>query len=85
MANTRPWARRMAITTAPTSSIATPETAALAGTLSAAEIHALKRGGHDARKLYAAFAAARAHRGRPTVILAKTKKATAWGLPANRA
>ena len=56
-----------------------PETAALAGTLSAAEIHALKRGGHDVRKLYAAFAAARAHRGRPTVILAKTKKGYGMG------
>ncbi len=56
-----------------------PETAALAGTLSAAEINALKRGGHDARKLFAAFAAARAHRGRPTVILAKTKKGYGMG------
>ena len=56
-----------------------PETAALAGTLSAAEINALKRGGHDARKLYAAFAAARAHKGRPTVILAKTKKGYGMG------
>ncbi len=56
-----------------------PETAALAGTLSAAEIDALKRGGHDARKLYAAFASARAHRGRPTVILAKTKKGYGMG------
>ena len=44
-----------------------------------AEINALKRGGHDFRKLYAAFAAARAHRGRPTVILAKTKKGYGMG------
>ena len=56
-----------------------PETAALAGTLSDKEINALKRGGHDARKLYAAFAAARAHKGRPTVILAKTKKGYGMG------
>ncbi|MDD0973084.1 alpha-ketoglutarate dehydrogenase [Pseudomonas fontis] len=42
--------------------------------MSSAEINALKRGGHDFRKLYAAFAAARACKGRPTVILAKTKK-----------
>jgi pyruvate dehydrogenase E1 component len=44
-----------------------------------AEINALKRGGHDFRKLYAAFAAAKAHKGRPTVILAKTKKGYGMG------
>nr|WP_220475390.1 alpha-ketoglutarate dehydrogenase [Paracoccus onubensis] len=44
-----------------------------------AEIHALKRGGHDFRKLHAAFAAAKAHKGRPTVILAKTKKGYGMG------
>ncbi len=42
--------------------------------MSSEEINALKRGGHDFRKLYAAFAAARACKGRPSVILAKTKK-----------
>jgi pyruvate dehydrogenase E1 component len=51
-----------------------PELRALAASMSAGEIDGLKRGGHDFRKLYAAFAAARAHRGQPTVILAKTKK-----------
>ena len=56
-----------------------PDTAALAETMSDAEINALKRGGHDFRKLYAAFAAARAHKGRPTVILAKTKKGYGMG------
>ncbi len=56
-----------------------PETAALANTMSAEEIHALKRGGHDFRKLYAAFAATKAHKGRPTVILAKTKKGYGMG------
>ena len=50
-----------------------------------AEINALKRGGHDFRKLYAAFSAARAHKGRPTVILAKTKRDSAWARPASRA
>ena len=44
-----------------------------------AEIDALKRGGHDFRKLYAAFAAAKAHAGQPTVILAKTKKGYGMG------
>jgi pyruvate dehydrogenase E1 component len=51
-----------------------PELRALIAHMSHQEIDALKRGGHDVRKLYAAFAAARAHRGQPTVILAKTKK-----------
>ena len=56
-----------------------PQSAALAQTMSDAEINALKRGGHDFRKLYAAFAAAKAHKGRPTVILAKTKKGYGMG------
>lgn len=42
--------------------------------MSEAEIDGLRRGGHDFRKLYAAFAAAKSHAGKPTVILAKTKK-----------
>jgi len=56
-----------------------PELRALVAHMSLAEIDALKRGGHDFRKLYAAFAAARAHRDRPTVILAKTKKGYGMG------
>jgi len=51
-----------------------PELRALAASMTPEEIDALRRGGHDFRKLYAAFAAAKAHVGRPTVILAKTKK-----------
>jgi pyruvate dehydrogenase E1 component len=47
--------------------------------LSPDDIDALKRGGHDLRKLYAAFTAARAHRDQPTVILAKTKKGYGMG------
>jgi pyruvate dehydrogenase E1 component len=43
------------------------------------EIDALKRGGHDIRKLYAAYAAAQAHPLQPTVILAKTKKGYGMG------
>jgi pyruvate dehydrogenase E1 component len=42
------------------------------------QIKRLRRGGHDYRKLYAAYAAAVAHKGQPTVILAKTVKG--WGL-----
>jgi len=58
---------------------ADPASAALVRHMSDAEIHALKRGGHDLRKLYAAFAAAKAHKGQPTVILAKTKKGYGMG------
>lgn len=56
-----------------------PELAALVSHMSDAEIDALKRGGHDFRKLFAAFAAAKAHKGAPTVILAKTKKGFGMG------
>ncbi len=56
-----------------------PQLRALVAHMSSAEIDALRRGGHDMRKLYAAFAAARAHRGQPTVILAKTKKGYGMG------
>ncbi len=58
---------------------ADPATAALVQHMSDAEIHALKRGGHDLKKLYAAFAAAKAHKGQPTVILTKTKKGYGMG------
>ncbi|MEI2416603.1 alpha-ketoglutarate dehydrogenase [Orrella sp. JC864] len=43
------------------------------------EINALKRGGHDLRKLHAALRAACEHKGQPTVILAKTKKGYGMG------
>ena len=56
-----------------------PELRQLVAHMSAEEIDALKRGGHDFRKLYAAFASARTHRGQPTVILAKTKKGYGMG------
>jgi len=39
----------------------------------------LKRGGHDYRKVYAAYRAATAHHGQPTVILAKTIKGYSLG------
>jgi pyruvate dehydrogenase E1 component len=55
------------------------ELRALVAHMSHREIDDLKRGGHDFRKLYAAFAAARTHRDRPTVILAKTKKGYGMG------
>ncbi|MEV4412356.1 pyruvate dehydrogenase (acetyl-transferring), homodimeric type [Catellatospora sp. NPDC049609] len=43
------------------------------------EIWGLKRGGHDYRKLYAAYKAATEHTGQPTVILAKTIKGWTLG------
>lgn len=58
---------------------ATPETATLVQHMTDDEIHALRRGGHDIKKLYAAFAAAKAHEGQPTVILTKTKKGFGMG------
>jgi pyruvate dehydrogenase E1 component len=56
-----------------------PEISSLVSHMSDAEVDALKRGGHDFRKLYAALAAARDHRGRPSVVLAKTKKGYGMG------
>ncbi len=43
------------------------------------EIWLLNRGGHDQQKVYAAYHAAAAHRGQPTVILAKTIKGYGMG------
>ncbi len=43
------------------------------------ELWNLKRGGHDYRKVYAAFKAASEHKGQPTVILAKTVKGYGLG------
>ncbi|MFD2673987.1 pyruvate dehydrogenase (acetyl-transferring), homodimeric type [Gulosibacter bifidus] len=43
------------------------------------QIWALKRGGHDYRKLYAAYKAAMEHKGQPTVILAHTIKGYGLG------
>lgn len=56
-----------------------PELKALAAGMSSADIDALRRGGHDFRKLHAAFRAAQEHTGAPTVILAKTKKGFGMG------
>ncbi|MFY9712735.1 MAG: pyruvate dehydrogenase (acetyl-transferring), homodimeric type [Microbacterium sp.] len=43
------------------------------------QIWQLKRGGHDYRKVYAAYKAAVEHKGQPTVILAKTVKGYGLG------
>ena len=42
-------------------------------------IWSLRRGGHDYHKLYAAYAAATAHQGQPTVVLAHTVKGYGLG------
>ena len=55
------------------------ELARLVADLSDADIDRLKRGGHDARKLHAAYASAVAHKGQPTVVLAKTMKGFGMG------
>ncbi|MCA0244535.1 MAG: alpha-ketoglutarate dehydrogenase [Proteobacteria bacterium] len=56
-----------------------PALAALAQGLSDEQIDRLKRGGHDLVKIHAAYAEAARTRGRPTVILAQTKKGYGMG------
>ncbi|WP_422773881.1 pyruvate dehydrogenase (acetyl-transferring), homodimeric type [Plantactinospora sp. WMMC1484] len=56
-----------------------PRTRKMVEGLSDDEIWNLKRGGHDYRKLYAAYKAAVEHTGQPTVILAKTIKGWTLG------
>jgi len=56
-----------------------PELKAMVANLSDEEIWRLNRGGHDPRKVYTAYAAAMAHKGQPTVILAKTVKGFGLG------
>jgi pyruvate dehydrogenase E1 component len=56
-----------------------PETAAMVADWTDDEIWRLTRGGHDARKVFAAYKAASENKGRPTVILAKTVKGYGMG------
>ena len=56
-----------------------PRTAAMVANWSDDDIWNLKRGGHDYRKLYAAYTAATQNNGKPTVILAKTVKGWTLG------
>ncbi|MGH8597730.1 MAG: pyruvate dehydrogenase (acetyl-transferring), homodimeric type, partial [Gammaproteobacteria bacterium] len=51
-----------------------PELKQLVSSMSDEDIWRLNRGGHDPHKVYAAYAAAVAHTGQPTVILCKTVK-----------
>jgi pyruvate dehydrogenase E1 component len=56
-----------------------PRTRKMVESMSDDEVWNLKRGGHDYRKLYAAYKAATEHAGQPTVILAKTIKGWTLG------
>ena len=56
-----------------------PELEMLVSNLSDTDIDQLRRGGHDTRKLHAAYARAMEHKGQPTVILAKTMKGFGMG------
>ena len=56
-----------------------PELAERVKDMTDEEIWALNRGGHDAKKVYAAYAAAQGAQHRPTVILAKTIKGYGMG------
>ena len=56
-----------------------PRTAAMVADWSDDKIWGLRRGGHDYRKLFAAYTAAMNPNGRPTVILAKTVKGWTLG------
>jgi pyruvate dehydrogenase E1 component len=58
-----------------------PRLLALVEHLSDDQIKSLRRGGHDYRKLFAAYQAAVEHKGRPTVILTHTVKG--WTLGGN--
>jgi pyruvate dehydrogenase E1 component len=55
-----------------------PRTLELVSKMSDADIWALRRGGHDAGKVYAAFHRAQNTTGQPTVLLVKTVKG--WGM-----
>ena len=56
-----------------------PRLAALVADKTDPELAALRRGGHDYRKLYAAYHYATQHQGAPVVILAKTVKGWTLG------
>ena len=56
-----------------------PELLSLVNHLTDEQIQKLLRGGHDPRKVYAAYKAAVTHKGQPTVILANTVKGYGLG------
>ncbi|TAN10580.1 MAG: pyruvate dehydrogenase (acetyl-transferring), homodimeric type [Burkholderiaceae bacterium] len=56
-----------------------PRTLAMVSKMSDDDIWALRHGGHDPQKVYAAFYAASQHTGQPTVILVRTIKGYGMG------
>jgi pyruvate dehydrogenase E1 component len=56
-----------------------PELLAMVNHLTDEQLRKMYRGGHDSRKVYAAYKAAMEHKGQPTVILAKTIKGYGLG------
>ncbi len=56
-----------------------PELAAMVANMTDDDIWQLNRGGHDPKKVYAAYLAAASHEGQPTVVLAKTVKGYGMG------
>jgi pyruvate dehydrogenase E1 component len=56
-----------------------PRTLEMVSKMSDDEVWNLRRGGHDSQKVYAAFHAANAHKGQPTVLLVKTVKGFGMG------
>jgi pyruvate dehydrogenase E1 component len=56
-----------------------PELLEMVANMTDDDVWRLNRGGHDPRKIYAAYAAAVEHTGQPTVILAKTVKGYGMG------
>lgn len=56
-----------------------PELKEMVASMSDKDIWRLNRGGHDPHKIYAAYHAACAHQGQPTVVLAKTVKGYGMG------
>ena len=56
-----------------------PQLLEMVSRMTDSDIWRLNRGGHDPHKIYAAYAAAVAHGGQPTVILAKTVKGYGMG------
>ena len=56
-----------------------PELREMVAAMSDDDIWRLNRGGHDPHKVYAAYSAATAHKGQPSIVLAKTVKGYGMG------
>ena len=61
-----------------------PELKKIMDSLTDEELCTIKRGGHDHKKIYAAYADAMTPRGKPTVILVKTVKGDSMGTATGR-